>query len=325
MSGIVAAAQSSGCCCRPVEGCTCSDPNRPGAVADRQITAIAVSGEITVDHAIRQNASPSLSCECPCSPVGIGYGTGAVRYGYRSPGSVVDPDGLVPEDPCYPGCVNAGCGGCPTFNVSATVGTIICPQGSPGIAGWSSSVRTFGDNFIGQWSWQGRRVGWCVSSQDVRVRSCCRFVNTTEATSTDVTFPTEVDLCGAFIDPTTGQYVNTPYGETLGRLHMIQYASTLTLVACTYGVRIGVTWAFTWEILKALAEGGMWPNFSSPARAGYYADYAKPCLAPTDTVLGTYEIGDIPDYSRRFDDQECGPIRYFDDLRVDFPRFIEVS
>jgi len=324
MSGIVAAAQSAGCCCRPVEGCTCSDPDRPGAVADRQITAIAVTGEVTVDHAIRQNGSPYPGCGCPCSPVGITYGSGSVVYGYRSPGSIVDPDTTAPGDPCHPGCTTFGCGGCPAYTVSVSVGTVICPQRFSGSAGWSSVVKSFGENFAGQWSWQGRRTGYCFSSNGVRVRSCCQFLGT-EATSTLASFPTEVDSCGAFIDPITGEYVSTPYGDALGRLHMIQYVDTGSTVDCAYGLRIGVTWAFTWEILKALAEDGIWPSAFAPARPGYFADYIKPCLSPSDTVLGTYQIGDVPQYDRRFEDQECGAIRYFDDLRVTFPQTVEVA
>lgn len=331
MSGIVAAAQSAGCCCRPVEGCTCGDPNRPGAVFDRQLTAIAVTGEVTVDHAIRRNGSPYAGCGCDCFPVGTTYGSGTVRYGYRSPGAIVDPDVVFPGDPCYPGCSNGGCGGCATYSVSANVGTVICPQVAPGAASWASSIRTFGDNVVGAWSWQGRRVGYCTSANGVRVRSCCAFLG--EADGTTTLAPLDgytVDSCGAFINPDTGAYVQTPYGGSLGRLTMIQYArldaSGLTVPnQCFYTVRLGVTWAFTWEILKALAEDGVWPSPNALALPGYHADYFKPCLSPSDTVLGRYEIGDVPNYDRYSEDQACGAIRNFEDLRVSFPNEVIVS
>ena len=332
MSGIVAAAQSAGCCCRPVEGCTCGDPNRPGAVFDRQLTAIAVTGEVTVDHAIRRNGSPYQGCGCPCSPTGIVYGSGAVRYGYRSPGSITDPDGLAPGDPCYPGCVNGGCGGCPTYSVSANVATVICPQTFPGTASWASGIRTFGENMIAAWTWRGRQVGYCTSANGVRVRSCCAFLGEADGTTTLASLPGDlvVDSCGAFISPDTGEYVNTPYGNSLGRLNMVQYArldaSGLTVPnQCFYTVRLGVTWAFTWEILKALAEDGVWPSPNALALPGYHADYFKPCLSPSDTVLGRYDIGDVPNYDRYSEDGECGAIRGFEDLRVSFPNEVTVS
>jgi hypothetical protein len=332
MSGIVAAAQSAGCCCRPVEGCTCGDPNRPGSVFDRQLTAIAVTGEVTVDHAFRRNGSPYTGCGCDCFSVGTTYGTGAVRYGYRSPGAITDPDGLEPSDPCYPGCVNGGCGGCPTYSVSANTTTVICTQAVPGVASWASEIRTFGDNFVGAWSWQGRRVGHCIGTQGVRVRSCCAFLGEADGTTTLASLPSDliVDSCGAFIDPETGVYVQTAYGASLGRLHMVQYArldaSGFTVPnQCGYTVRLGVTWAFTWEILKALSEDGVWPSPNAPALDGYHADYFKPCLSPSDTVLGRYEIGDVPLYDRSSVDQECGAIRAFEDLRVTFPNEVIVS
>jgi hypothetical protein len=90
-------------------------------------------------------------------------------------------------------------------------------------------------------------------------------------------------------------------------------------------VRLGVTWAFTWEILKALAEDGVWPSPNAPALDGYHADYFKPCLSPSDTALGRYEIGDVPQYDRYSEDGECGAIRGFEDLRVSFPSEVIVS
>lgn len=322
MSGILAAAQSSGCCCRPAEGCTCESPTRPGAVFDRSLTAISVTGEVTVDHAYRSNGSPYAGCECPCSPVGAVYGSGAIRYGYRPQGSIVDPDGLTPEDPCYPGCTTFGCGGCPAYTLSASTGTVVCAQSFPGTQQWASRVIQFGDNFAGQWSWQGRRVGYCTSTQGVRVRSFCPFLYRPADYATS-----GIDPNGAFID-FDGNYVQTPYGDSLGRLHAIQYARVMGVPTlggpfCGYTVRIGMVFAFTWDILKALAEDGQW--LPTAALPDYHADYFKPCLSPSDTVLGTYEIGDVPQYDRYEADQSCGPIQYFEDLRVSFPNTIEVA
>jgi hypothetical protein len=208
----------------------------------------------------------------------------------------------------------------------------VCPQAFSGTASWASGIRTFGENFVGAWNWRGRQVGYCTSANGVRVRSCCAFIGRVGGTDTLASLPSDlvVDLCGAFISPQTGTYVNTAYGATLGRLHMVQYArldaSGFTVPnQCGYTVRLGVTWAFTWEILKALSEDGVWPSQNAPALDGYHADYFKPCLSPSDTVLGRYEIGDVPLYDRSSVDQECGAIRALEDLRVTFPNEVIVS
>jgi hypothetical protein len=135
----------------------------------------------------------------------------------------------------------------------------------------------------------------------------------------------EVDPCGAFVDPSTGEYVNTEYGPTLGRLHAIQTAEldiapTGQNAFCHYELSIGIGFMYTWEILRALDIDG----FYSPI-FGYSARYRKPCLAPTDTVLGRYELVEAPQYDRYSEDQECGRIRAYEDLRVGFPQFVEVS
>jgi hypothetical protein len=190
------------------------------------------------------------------------------------------------------------------------------------MAGWLARNTRFGDNFVGAWSWRGRQVGWCTSSQGVRVRSCCTFdYSGFGAQVGDLV----VDPCGAFVNPITGAYVNTAYGATLGLLHAIQTAELITVPTCCggpcyYAVGIGIGFMHTWTILRDLATDG----FYAPT-GGYSARYIKPCILPSDTVLGTYELEYLPEYDRRFEDQECGPIRYFDDLRVSFPQTIEVS
>jgi hypothetical protein len=330
MSGIVAAAQSSGCCCRPVEGCTCSDPNRPGAVADRQITAIAVSGEITYDHAVRRNGSSVLGCNCECFALEASLlGSGAIRYGYQSQGSIVDPDFIEPDDPCQ-GCTNGACGGCNAYSISTSTSTIICPQALPGAQAWQSRSTQFGDNIVGQWSWRGRRVGYCIgfdSQNFPRVRKFCQFPPLGPLSFyPEIDLGVPVDPNGAFININTGEYIGTPYGETLGRLHAIQSAQVLTVPSsfaggpCEYRVSIGLGFKYTWQILRDLATLGF-----SPDSASVGATYRKPCLAPTDTVLGTYEIEYVPEYDFRYEDPECGAMRDFEELRVDFPRFIEVT
>ena len=324
MSGIVAAAQSAGCCCRPSEGCTCASANRPGAVLDRQITAIAVAGEVTVDHAYLNNGSPYTGCGCPCEPIGMTLGTGAIRYGYRPQGGINDPDSLVPGDPCYPGCIYGDCTGCGTYTLSVATSSVVCPQSVAGTAQWSSVTEQVGENFIGQWSWRGRRAGYCNSINGVRVRSFCPFLYAPPAVRG------EVDPNGAFVDVNTGEYVTTAYGETVGRLHAVQFARVVTVPTvggdCGYTVQIGVRLGFSWHILKALAEYGVWPPpVPSEIPAEYVASYFKPCLAPTDTVLGRYELVEHPQYDRYIEDQECGRIRAYEDLRVGFPQFVEVT
>lgn len=323
MSGIVAAAQAGGCCCRP-QGCVCSDPNRPGAVFDRQLTSLVVVGEMTVDERRLDNGGPAggEKCECPCSPDDIIFGTGAITYGYRSPGRIVDPENTLPGDPCFPGCTAFGCGGCPTYGVSANTGEMVCEQVEFGTLLWQSRNRIFGQNMVGGWNWSGRRVGHCVAPDGiVRVRTCCRFI--------EFGYPIGygdliVDPCGAFVN-SEGQYGSTPYGDTLGTIHAVQYANVFAPPLfgpnnCRYRLGIGIGYMFTHSVLEQLAIDG----FYYPT-VGIGASYSKPCLSPTDTVLGTYTLDYVPDYDYYFEDPGCGRIRWYKELRTSFPNTVEVQ
>lgn len=295
---------------------------------DRQLTSIAVTGEITVDHAIRDNGSVSQGCGCDCFSNGPFFGTGSVRYGYQPQGSITDPDFLFPGDPCYPGCVRGECPGCATTSVSVATDTVICEQDAPGVAAWSSRVRSFSENFIGSWSWNASRVPYCIQpSSGFRIRRYCPFALLgTPFSLLDGYQNVLVDPAGAFIDMDTGAYVSTPHGETLGTLHAVQYARVAHVpfiadgAPCDYRIIMGIGFQFTWHILRDLRQSGV-----ALIPSGYEAPYRKPCILPSDTVLGTYGLEYLPEYDRRFEDQECGPIRYFDDLRVSFPQTIEVS
>lgn len=316
MSGIVAAAQSSGCCCRPQQGCTCSNPNRPGAIIDRGISSVLVSADFGIDEAYRNNgANHCGQCEC-FSLTGFVYGI----YGYNSSSTIEDPE--CDNRPCQP----VGCAGCGTFSVSASFGQRVALQSFPGTQRWQSRVSRLDENQAGLWNYEGRRVGYCFSeSQGLRVRRFCPFLY--RIPSPDVFASLVVDPGGAWVS-TTGEYGSTPYGDTIGRL--VAFAACELGWGtfggpCRYEARVALVYAFEWYVLWKLATDPTWDAWTDLSLPRYSADYIKPCLAPTDTVYGEYVLAGMPEYDFYEEDGDCGPVRYFREVRATVPQRIVVS
>lgn len=328
MSGILAAAQSAGCCCRPQEGCTCSDPNRPGAIIDQGLTSVLVTSGFGIDEARRLNSSPSDCTGCPCSPL-LGYGTYGI-YGYRAIGAVLDPDFDAGECESR-GCTSGPCPSCPTYSCSAEVGSVVVYRGGPFVPGaqWSSRITFEGENRIGQWSWTPRQVGWCTptSNPSLRVRSFCPFIYNQFGSAGLGNLISDPN--GAFIDVTTGAYGNTPYGNTVGRIIAVASAAVGygfafgggTSDPCSYYAQVSIHYISEWNLRRFLAD----PFYGLPFDATYSALYRKPCQSPTDTVLGTYELVYDPEYDLYEQDPECGALRWFNEIRATVPRTLVVS
>lgn len=320
MSGIQAAAQSSGCCCRPQEGCTCSDPNRPGAIIDRGLTSVLVTSGFGIDEARRLNSSPSDCNGCPCSGFPL-YGP----YGYQAIGSVIDQD-LAEGDCEGRGCTSGPCPSCPTYSCSAEVGIVVAhrEQSFP-FPTWRSRITFEGENKVGQWSWTPRQVGWCnpASSTTTRIRRFCPFLLSGAGGQFGDLI---VDPNGAFIDVNTGAYGNTPYGNTVGRIIAVAEASVLGVGSggfsdpCSYYATVAVGYISEWSMRQLLATTGQ-----ATAEGGYSALYRKPCQSPTDTVLGTYELVYDPEYDLYEQDPECGALRWFNEIRATVPQTLVVS
>ena len=321
MSGILAAAQSSGCCCRPQEGCTCSDPNRPGAIIDQGLTSVLVTSGFGIDEARRLNSSPSDCNGCPCSGFPL-YGP----YGYQAIGSVIDPD-LAEGDCEGRGCTSGPCPSCPTYSCSSDVGSVVAhrEQSFP-FPTWRSRITFEGENRIGQWSWTPRQVGWCnpAGSTTTRIRRFCPFIYSTNGTQFGNLIS---DPNGAFIDASTGAYGNTPYGNTVGRVIAVAEAAVSGVGSdalgdpCSYYASVSVHYLTEWRLRRFLAED--FPPLSFDAT--YSALYRKPCQSPTDTVLGTYELVYDPEYDLYEQDPECGALRWFNEIRATVPRTLVVS
>ena len=325
MSGILAAAQSSGCCCRPTEGCTCGDPNRPGAIIDRTITSVAVECDMTLDDAERNNGCYALGCSCNCFGSSIYGEFGQPRYGYQTNGSIIDPDFTEGTECEGRGCTAGCCGGCPAYSCSSAFDIAVAEQVVAGVAAWSSVIVGVFDNVAGAWNWQPFQAGYCTAATDplLRIRKYCPF--------SYVGGPT-----GGSVDP-NGQYVNTETGEyTGGNIGLLRaYRATEVSVAtgpggpCAYLARVAIGYLFQGELQALLdaAPGGILggiPFFPGSANA-VIGEYVKPCLSPTDTVLGEYTLAYQPDYDYTEEDQECGRIRFFRERRASFPQTLVIS
>ena len=326
MSGILAAAQSSGCCCRPQQGCACSDPNRPGAVIDRGITALAVDSDMSLDDAERENGCFALGCSCPCSPGTALIGPpGGPFYSYQPNGAIVDPD-FVEGTECEALACRAGCcGGCPEYTCRSSFGTCVAEQIGVGVASWSSVTRTVVENVAGIWSWFPQQVGYCTQPDNpaVRVRKFCPFSYVGLSVS-------DYDPNGQYINPSTGQYT----GENIGRLRAYRAVEVYGIIGigipaeqCKYRARIAIGYLFEFDLQRIFGQGGgaMRGIVAEIAVNGIVAEYSKPCLAPTDTVLGEYTLDYEPQYDYSFVDPECGRIRAFRERFASFPRTLNIS
>lgn len=327
MSGAQAAAQVAGCCCRPVP-CPCGDPNRPGRIADSQLTAIQIECDGGIDHQWRSNES-WFSCSCPCAPSNFGglpdyvdQATG-IRWGYRSIGANVSPE-FAPEE-CEPYiCTNAGCGGCPLYYVSANFGQAVARRLNPGpFVSWRTITDLNSSNIAGTWNWRARQVGYCVSDSDplLRVRNYCQFpyIYAPE----NLPYPVEADRNGAYVNFLTGRYT----GGNVGLIHVIRSASVgWNQHDCYYQATVRLTYFGSEQLAARIAQFGPLEGTDwVPSGVSREAVYRKECRSPQDTVLGgytrAYTSGD--DFYRTDDD--CGPIAFLEDFRVTFPDSLTIS
>ena len=325
MSGIVAAAQSSGCCCRPQQGCTCSNPNRPGAIIDRGLTSIAIESQFGYDEAELNTKTDTCGCECFASPGAFKYGpNGGTQYAYAGNGSAVDPD-FSDGTPCESvACRGGGCSGCPVWRVSAEFGTVVA-EAQPQLQSmkWRTVIRQPLDHVVASWNWRPRMVGYCQQDPasgypDLRIRRVCGFSRIGNPIGTSL------DPYGQYIDVTTGEYT----GANIGPLNVYAGAEILAPANtpggpsnCDYIARISLTEFFLSPLIEQLAAEGS-------IVLGGILEYRKPCLSPTDTVLGTYRLAGNPSdwYSDTyFEDQSCGPTAHFRDLRYTVPTTLRIS
>lgn len=332
MSGIVAAALSGGCCCRPQEGCTCSNPNRPGAVIDRGITALSVDSDMSLDDAERNNTCFAFGCSCPCSAGALLIGPpGGPFYSYQNNGSIVDPD-FVEDTECESLACRAGCcGGCPEYTCRSSFGTCIAEQNVAGFASWSSVTRTSVENVAGVWSWFPQQVGYCIDPNNpaVRVRKFCPFSGAGFGLLPN---GETVDANGQYLNPVTGQYT----GGNIGRYRAYRAVEVAGCCGpgsegsrdCIYRVRVAIGYLFEYELQRIFSQsvGGVMRGIPIAIYInGIVAQYVKPCQSPTDTVLGTYTLSYQPQYDYAEEDQECGRIRYFRERLASFPSTLTVS
>ena len=134
------------------------------------------------------------------------------------------------------------------------------------------------------------------------------------------------DPNGAFIDVTTGAYGSTPYGDTIGRIIAVADVEVdgIGLTPgdqCSYYARVSIRYVSEWMLRRFFAEPFFEPYFVQT----YGAVYRKPCRAPTDTVLGTYELVSDPEYDKYEQDPSCGAIAIFHEIRQTVPQTLTVS
>jgi hypothetical protein len=322
MSGIVAAAQSSGCCCRPVEGCTCNNANRPGAVFDRSLTSLVVSAELDLRQRYRENSCQGcVPCGC-CSGQQIPNGG---QYVYVQSGSIMDPDFA---EECPDLFCRSACGPyCPEYGVSANFGSrVLEKRFSHPLFGeaWGTVVRSALDNIAGTWNWTPRQVGYCIDpNTGYRVRRFCRFYGLV-ATSDSIT---GVDPNGQYVDAN-----NNYTGRNVGLCSVYATASVTTPshTASSFGQLCGYKASIFLEQHFRVpygdfiqSEGGV--LFTGGGGADISAQYYKPCLSPSDTVIGTYYRLEDLSYRTYATDQTCGDVAYVEEYDITFPETITVS
>lgn len=325
MSGIVAGVQSGGCCCQP-QGCTCSDPNRPGAIVDASITAISVEAELGIVEVRRSNGRIYAGCgPCPCRYSGVngalgpvwGTGPSGPYYAYVPGGCIVDPDFTDGTECESLACMPGGCPCCPEYRISAVFGNQVLERAPAGsLHEWATVSRTVGDHAVGSWNWQPRQVGYCDATDgplpNARVRRYCAFPLLEY--SDGLAGP---DPNGAFVDG-GGNYTGGNVG--LCAAYAVAGVSVPSANRCSYEAVIDIVYDFHAYRLGSIAQAGG----TLVQGAGRYV-YRKPCVTPHDTVLGTYECVACGPTFLEWEDQECGRERAYMLRDITPPQTIAIS
>lgn len=330
MSGIVAGVQSGGCCCRPQQGCTCSSPTRPGALVDASLTAINIDAQL--DHRYRWRQNKRIWCgDCPCRAFIAGIPQGPVwgqdpagpYYVYRSNACIVDPDFTDGSECESLACRPGGCACCPEYGISVNFGNQILERVNqfPFFNQWATVFRHTRDHKIGTWNWSPSQVGYCVDPNNTalqaRVRRSCFFYYYMSG-NYDPGSGLSVDPNGQYLTP-TGNYT----GANVGLLNV--YASANVTAPgpnqCFYEASLAITYRYQVPFASLLQASG---NYLVEGGSAFLV-YRKPCTAPTDTVLGTYEcVACEPTYTYS-EDQECGPQAVLDEFDETPPATILIS
>ena len=326
MSGIVAGAQSGGCCCQP-QGCTCSNPNRPGRIVDASLTAVNIEAEFNLREVSLSNSRPYLGCgPCFCGSGGSGgggYGGGmwgrdpnGPYYGYVGNGCIIDPDFIDGTECAGLGCRPGSCACCPEYSISAVFGNQVVEAVIAGRS-WKTISRSVSDHMVGAWNWQPRQVGYCDAPNEpfpnVRIRRFCSFPPLTYSPGLPGPDPN-----GEYVDQ-YGNYTGANVG--ICAAYARAEVSAPVQANCYYEARIFVGYWFQALRADAIREAG---GQLIEGGSDFYV-YRKPCLTPFDTVLGTYEcVACEPTFVESVD-PECGRIRGHYTLDVTPPDTITVS
>lgn len=303
MSGAQAAA-ASGCCCRPLIGCPCDNPNRPGAIFDASLSSVLVSMDVSVNHSFYDDRSAYPACPgqgCGCTGQVVAW-----PYAYQHQGR-----GVQFDETCF--CAKNDCPGCYPFHLNATASNAILRR-NPHIG--AEMVRTVSvgtlDHVIGTWSWQPYQAAYCAGNDGSRVRRYCRFpyLDVVGGLRSGV----EIDPNGQYIG-VNGEYTTGLYGSNTGSVCAVIDIGIGRGFNCDYLARVSVVYMSIASLLDVVNADGTVPAYLLPQlELTWY--YRKPCLSPSDTMLGTYIRDGDADIERYRTDQDCGPSHYFDDLRA---------
>lgn len=318
MSGAQAAA-ASGCCCRPLIGCPCDNPNRPGAIFDASLSSVLVSMDVSISHAclndVTTNGCPGQPCDCFAQPSNPGQ---AILYGYQTQGRAPDPDlDCTDSQGNQIQCVKGSCPGCYPFYINANAQTAILTR--QGQQGWRTVSASPLEHTIGNWSWQAVQAGWCPSTDgSVRVRRYCPFAYLD--TAGGIRPGVLVDRNGQYVDEVTYEYTTGLHGSNIGAIYAVvdvtlgYYGSGYGGAECGYEAVVRMHYLSLASLLDAVSGGGLLPSLESSLALTWH--YRKQCLSPSDTALGTYVLVSPADIERYSEFQPCGPSYAFDDLRA---------
>lgn len=342
MSGIVAAAQSSGCCCRPQEGCLCTNENRPGAVTDRSFTSILVSCDVNYAQEFRFNGGSFngfCGSPCRCAPVNTsGWSDwgfeGGNLYRYAVTGNRVYQD---LDKQCL-GCTTTSCPACHAESVngslsSAALRRVTFPGDPLYYEFWSLSMSSLTEQSIGVWTWTPTRPGYCVDPDrhPYRIRRFCNNPLYQLGGGTEGVLPQVViDPNGQYIRADNAEYANGRWGSNIGAIYLMYSIHVLapSLARCYYEARVNLHFMSFANIRDTVADcgNGQLPMDIPGTINGFGCGgsqvaswtYRKPCASPSDSVLGTYErVGeaDQDSYTQAPEDR-CGRSQFYVDVRA---------